>query len=62
MPDAPRVQQLLDELNESGMTPESVCGSCPELLPQVRERWRQMCQARDEFDELFPPIDRKSVV
>ena len=55
MPDDPRVQQLLDELLESQSTPEEVCGSCVELLPVVRERWRQMCQARAELDAMFPP-------
>ncbi len=34
-----RVQQLLDEIYDSGRTPEDVCGTCPELLPEVRRRW-----------------------
>src|SRR5258706_6671077 len=59
MPDDPRVQQLLDELLESHLTPESVCSSCPELLPQVRERWQQMRHAGAELDALFPPMDRQ---
>jgi serine/threonine-protein kinase len=41
--DDPRVQQLLDDLADSGRTPEEVCGACPELLPEVRRRWEQMC-------------------
>ena len=41
-----RVQQLLDEISDSGRTPEEVCGACPELLPEVRRRWRQMCRRR----------------
>ena len=40
------VQQLLDEILDSGRTPEEVCGACPELLPEVRRRWRQMCASR----------------
>jgi hypothetical protein len=56
MPDDPRVQQLLDELIDSQATPEEVCGSCPELLPQVRERWREICRAQAELDALFPPM------
>ena len=36
MPDDLRMQRLLDELIDSDATPEEVCGSCPELLPQVR--------------------------
>jgi eukaryotic-like serine/threonine-protein kinase len=55
VPDDPRVQALLDELLDSGRTPEEVCASCAELLPVVRARWRQMCEARDELDVLFPP-------
>ncbi len=55
MADDPRVQQLLDELLDSDATPEAVCSSCVELLPVVRDRWRQMCHARDELDALFPP-------
>ena len=35
----PRVQQLLNELLESQVSPEEVCAVCPELLPQVRTRW-----------------------
>ena len=41
MADKPRVQELLDEILDSERTPEEVCGACPELLPEVRERWRQ---------------------
>jgi len=55
MPDDTRVQELLDRLSDSDATPEEVCGSCVELLPVVRERWRQMCRAREELDALFPP-------
>jgi serine/threonine-protein kinase len=54
MDDESRVQQLLDELFESELTPEEVCSSCPELLPEVRERWHQMSRVRDELDALFP--------
>src|SRR3954452_3364712 len=54
MPDDPRVEQLLDELLDRQATPEEVCGTCVELLPVVRERWRQICQARAELDALLP--------
>jgi serine/threonine-protein kinase len=54
MPDEPRVQELLDELFDRQATPEEVCGTCLELLPVVRERWRQICRARAELDALFP--------
>jgi hypothetical protein len=45
----PRVQQLLDELEDSGCTPEEVCAACPELLPEVRRRWRQMCAVKADL-------------
>src|SRR6516165_5721795 len=54
MPDEPRVQALLSELIDREATPEEVCGACPELLPVVRERWRQICRARAELDALLP--------
>src|SRR5262245_56252167 len=51
----PRVQHLLDQLLDSGATPEEVCRSCPELLPEVRARCRQMCRVRAELDAMFRP-------
>ena len=55
MADDPRVQQLIEQLLDSDATPEEVCASCPELLPVVRDRWRQMCLIRANLDALFPP-------
>jgi serine/threonine-protein kinase len=55
MTDDPRVQQFLEELLDSQATPEEVCGSCPELLPVVRDRWRQMRRVQADLDALFPP-------
>jgi tetratricopeptide (TPR) repeat protein/tRNA A-37 threonylcarbamoyl transferase component Bud32 len=49
-----RVQELLEELLDSGRTPEEVCGDCPELLPEVRRRWHQMCAIEAKLDRLFP--------
>jgi eukaryotic-like serine/threonine-protein kinase len=57
MPDDPRVQKILDELLDSNVTPEEACKSCVELLPTVRDRWRQIFRARDAFDELFSPAE-----
>jgi serine/threonine-protein kinase len=53
--DDPRVQELLDELLDSGSTPEEVCATCPELLPEVQTRWRQIRRLRAGLDALFPP-------
>jgi eukaryotic-like serine/threonine-protein kinase len=60
MTDDPRVQQLLDELLNSDSSPEEVCKSCPELLPVVRERWREMCRLRADLDEMFPLSDQQA--
>src|ERR1700756_3231257 len=54
MTDNPRLRQLLDELHDSHAMPEEVCRSCPELLPEVRARWRAVCRVRAELDALFP--------
>jgi hypothetical protein len=56
MTDNPRLRQLLDELHESQATPEEVCRSCPELLPEVRARWQAVCRVRAELDALWPMI------
>src|ERR1700731_3978409 len=52
--DESRVQRLLDEISDSGCTPEEVCGACPELLPEVRRRWQQMCAVEAQLDAMFP--------
>jgi serine/threonine-protein kinase len=54
MADNPRVQQLLDEILTSERSPEEVCGSCPELLPEVRRRWQEMRRIEAELKVLFP--------
>ena len=61
MADDPRVQRLLDEICDSGCTPEEVCGDCPELLPEVRRRWLQMRIVEAELDALFPAAGPASV-
>jgi class 3 adenylate cyclase/predicted ATPase len=51
----PRVQQLLEELLESGRTPDEVCRACPALLPQVRQRWQRLRALQAQVGALFPP-------
>jgi serine/threonine-protein kinase len=48
---------LLDELQESGCTPEEACRTCPELLPQVRRQWRRLQLVEAELGALFPSSD-----
>lgn len=54
MTDNPRIRQLLDALLESQSTPEEACASCPELLPKVRRRWKQLRHLQEDLDALFP--------
>jgi eukaryotic-like serine/threonine-protein kinase len=51
----PRIQELLEELLESGQTPEEVCRRSPELLPQVLKRWRRLHACDAQVDAWFPP-------
>ncbi len=51
-----RVQELLDEIADSGRTPEQVCAACPELLPEVCHRWQQMRILEADLDALFPRL------
>jgi eukaryotic-like serine/threonine-protein kinase len=53
MPDDPRVDQLLEELLDSGATPEEACRTCPELLPQVRAGWQRLRALKNEVNALF---------
>jgi hypothetical protein len=41
MADNPQVFGLLEEMLDSGKTPEEVCRDCPALLPEVRQRWQE---------------------
>ncbi len=54
MTDDPRAEELLDALLDSHATPEEVCRDHPELLPEVRARWRRVCRVEAELDALFP--------
>src|SRR6059058_6134695 len=48
------VQQLLEEMLESGNTPEEVCRYYPDLLQEVRERWQRLRTCDAQLDVLFP--------
>src|SRR3984893_12913438 len=50
----PDVFALLEEMLDSGRTPEEVCRDCPELLPEVRQRWKAFCQVDESLAALFP--------
>ena len=54
MADDPRVERLLEELLDTGTTPEEVCRAAPELLPRVRAMWQRLRVVEEEIDALFP--------
>jgi serine/threonine-protein kinase len=56
-----RIQQLLDELLDSHATPEQVCGSCPKLLPVVRERWQRLCRLQAGLEAMHLAHSRNLV-
>src|SRR6516165_11347870 len=57
MADSPNVFGLLEQMLNSGQTPDEVCRDCPELLTEVRERWREFCHFDAEVEALFPEAD-----
>jgi serine/threonine-protein kinase len=52
----PQVLGLLEEMLDSGKTPEEVCRDCPELLPEVRERWQEFCRIDAQVRTLLPGL------
>jgi eukaryotic-like serine/threonine-protein kinase len=54
MADDSRVEELLEELLDSGGTPEEVCRACPDLLVQVRARWQRLRALQAEIATIFP--------
>jgi serine/threonine protein kinase len=57
MPISPLLLELLDQVTESGRSPEEVCKDRPELLGEVRALLRHLTSVRDELDALFPEDD-----
>src|SRR5262249_46532682 len=54
----PRVLGLLEEMLDVGKTPEEVCRGCPELLAEVRERWKEFRIIDAAVVELLPGLRR----
>ena len=50
----PRVQQLIEEVLDSGRSVEAVCHDSPELLTQVREGYRKVRAMQAQVSALFP--------
>src|SRR5262245_30102938 len=56
MSGSPQVLALLEEMLDSGKTPEGLCSDCPELLPEVRQRWQQFQLIDAAVVELLPGL------
>jgi eukaryotic-like serine/threonine-protein kinase len=54
MADNPQGFALLEEMLDSGRTPEEVCRDCPELLAEVQERWQRLCLIDAKVRALLP--------
>jgi tetratricopeptide (TPR) repeat protein len=50
----PDVLALLEEMLDSGRTPEEVCRGCPELLPEVQKQWQAFRLVDGSLAALFP--------
>src|SRR5688572_1168810 len=51
-----RIARLVDEVLDSGRTPEEVCAGEPELLAEVRAEIGRLRRVEAQIDELFPPV------
>jgi tetratricopeptide (TPR) repeat protein/predicted Ser/Thr protein kinase len=56
----PQVLELLEEMLDTGKTPEEICRTRPDLLPQVRLRWQEFCRVDAEIEALLPESDLSS--
>jgi eukaryotic-like serine/threonine-protein kinase len=54
----PDVLELLEEMLDSGRTAEEVCRDCPELLPEVRRRWKAFRLVDGSLAALFPDPEK----
>jgi serine/threonine-protein kinase len=52
----PQVFGLLEEMLDSGKTPEEVCRDCPELLTEVRQRWQEFQLIDAQVGALIPGL------
>jgi hypothetical protein len=52
----PEVLGLLEEMLDSGKTPEEVCRDRLDLLPEVRQRWQEFCRIDEQVRVLLPGL------
>ena len=50
----PRIDELLEQILNTGQTPEEACADFPELLGEVRARWRRLRLVEAELQAIFP--------
>jgi hypothetical protein len=55
-PSSARVLALLAQMRVAGQTPEEVCRGCPELLAEVRQRWREYRRIDTAVVESLPGL------
>src|SRR5689334_2640274 len=55
MSDESRIQQLLEQVLESGRQPEEVCAQFPQLLWEGRERVRECQAVEGQMGAMFRP-------
>src|SRR5262245_10833350 len=53
---SPQVLELLEEMLDTGKTPEEVCRDCPDLLPEVRREWQAFCLIDEQVGALLPGL------
>src|SRR5262245_10409657 len=58
MDDDSQVRSLLEEVLNSGLTPDEVCAAHPDLLQKVRTRWLRIQALRDDLEHAFPSSRR----
>jgi hypothetical protein len=56
----PQVLGLLEEMLDSGKTPEEVCRDCPELLSEVRRRWQEFQRIDAQVRTFLPGLGTHS--
>src|SRR5262249_54829511 len=54
----PQVLALLEEMLDSGKTPEEACQDYPELLPEVRQRWQHFRVFEAQLGALLPRLSQ----
>src|SRR5580704_17043585 len=60
MPDNAVISEILDEILDSGRTPEELCPDDPVLLAEIHLRLRRLRNIEAQINDLFPSSDAAS--